>query len=775
MRSFEAIRWHPDGIHTLTLYAARFSGGRETTELDGPGLCGLGEPGDAAGTFRWNEDSVGPRLQIAENRRVLWKIEGGDPVPKLVTDLPDSVVSRRLGDREGDLQALNLLGDSRIQFAGSTLNFTLVSEKLNYEEEFRTLTEALADEAQGFLNDWSGAGLSFTPTGSEPSDLDWVRFGVLRRWLPAETLRSCLAQISNRPDTLLRIDEAWVPAGRPAGFRPSGPPSSWGRGWHLSGGRPVPESVRSSVRQETPQTPANGFLVHILTQFLSMVRSVAPRLKGELSRTEALEYQEILDSALGSSFLREVEPVGQVPHSSQVLQKRSGYREIFQTWVLSEASAVLRWDPSDESFFGHVRDAAELYEYWCFFVLYGTLVRGPLGFRLAGHKVQYQSTEGLGFSLVKGAASRLVLRRDASVGAPFGLVAVLYYNRTYSSQDQGSYTSPVHPDYSLVFYPDYFPSEDAAFQAEKVLLLHFDAKYRVESVPRFELLDDKDEGGAASLTFKKSDLYKMHTYVDAIRRSSGSFIFYPGDPEGSGSEWKPFTKYRELFPGVGAFSLRPRKSEWDDQVGSRDLAQFLAKAVHAHSSRFRRHYRQMRLTGENFAGDQVDKASSILDRFPPTLFAGNSPKDTLVLLGYVPDGIRDVVFVDRKFYFWAVDRQGRPFHVGPEIFTAEYFLPYRRGDDGQFETDGQLFQILREKEPSQTAVSQAELATEIPHHPSGRPHQVSFYYVIDLVPVVGNMPVMRFPFDEETPGKGFLPRVFDFEEASQWPPARPLP
>ena len=56
-------------------------------------------------------------------------------------------------------------------------------------------------------------------------------------------------------------------------------------------------------------------------------------------------------------------------------------------------------------------------------------------------------------------------------------------------------------------------------------------------------------------TYKKADLLKMHTYKDAIRRTAGAYILYPGT-EGQYTR----SGFHELIPGLGAFSIRPSKA-----------------------------------------------------------------------------------------------------------------------------------------------------------------------------------------------------------------------
>ena len=66
---------------------------------------------------------------------------------------------------------------------------------------------------------------------------------------------------------------------------------------------------------------------------------------------------------------------------------------------------------------------------------------------------------------------------------------------------------------------------------------------------------------------KREDLLKMHAYRDAIRRSAGAYVLYPGD-----HHQIPFTEHHEVLPSLGAFVLRPAEHE---TLGTSQLEQFL--------------------------------------------------------------------------------------------------------------------------------------------------------------------------------------------------------
>ena len=67
-------------------------------------------------------------------------------------------------------------------------------------------------------------------------------------------------------------------------------------------------------------------------------------------------------------------------------------------------------------------------------------------------------------------------------------------------------------------------------------------------------------------TVKNADLYKMHTYNEAIRRTVGSFVLYPGmdikaDYIGDYGLRNIYRRYHEIIPGIGAFAIKPRAAD----------------------------------------------------------------------------------------------------------------------------------------------------------------------------------------------------------------------
>ncbi|RNC63952.1 hypothetical protein D7D25_14045 [Proteiniphilum sp. X52] len=154
------------------------------------------------------------------------------------------------------------------------------------------------------------------------------------------------------------------------------------------------------------------------------------------------------------------------------------------------------------------------------------------------------------------------------------------YNRTfkggvdYQDKHSGSWTAPLRPDYTLSIWPKIFSGKEAE-ENESIVHIHFDAKYKVDNFyqtvqPDLEGAElehalDQTEIDERRGTYKNVDLLKMHAYKDAIRRSGGAYILYPGATD------ETFRGFHEIIPGLGAFSVNPSP----DTVDIKGLSDFI--------------------------------------------------------------------------------------------------------------------------------------------------------------------------------------------------------
>jgi hypothetical protein len=245
------------------------------------------------------------------------------------------------------------------------------------------------------------------------------------------------------------------------------------------------------------------------------------------------------------------------PLGSPVLQRKAGYREVLRWWLRFRTESELSWEGGEELFHAGQRDVASLYEYWLFFELLGWFCQKCRG---GNRPAVEELIEGL-----EEGSPNLRLRKRMELGPFVGtfagqsrrLNARFAYNRRFEvTQDRhagGSWTRRLHPDYTLTFWPEDLSEADAERQ-ELLVHVHFDAKYRVEDIEGLfgaEGADDADDEVEGN--YKRQDLLKMHAYRDAIKRSQGAYVLYPGRANAA----VKLKGFHEILPGLGAFGVAP--------------------------------------------------------------------------------------------------------------------------------------------------------------------------------------------------------------------------
>jgi predicted component of viral defense system (DUF524 family) len=127
----------------------------------------------------------------------------------------------------------------------------------------------------------------------------------------------------------------------------------------------------------------------------------------------------------------------------------------------------------------------------------------------------------------------------------------IYYNRYFRHREDESYSVALHPNYTV--------------ELPNGWRFIFDAKYKYNHPGQFmsgDVSADEERDEEERLVYKKGDLYKMHTYRDALG-AQAVFVLYPGN------EFRAFRRDNlELsqpaaltsdFEGVGAIDLRVGK------------------------------------------------------------------------------------------------------------------------------------------------------------------------------------------------------------------------
>lgn len=389
-----------------------------------------------------------------------------------------------------------------------------------------------------------------------------------------------------------------------------------------------------------------------------------------------------LDALLALPLFDDVGELRRIPFESTTLQRREGYREILLAWLMLDAAAQLDWPGREDAYDGTTRDVATLYEYWLYFLLVRAF-RDRLG--MSPEQDPLAKVDGALPFCCRAENGRLAInlrQREASFSRfrwqkdGRELRVHFFYNRSFGRKgigERGSYSKTFRPDYTLVIIPEEFDQTDwsaaerAAEKAGRIAYLHFDAKYRGENLPGLfgaaEKEDDEpeDSRSRATGTVKRVDLYKMHTYNEAIRRTVGSYVLYPGlVPQAD--EAPRYERYHEIVPGIGAFAVRPAK-EGQPPAGLDNVCDFIREILAHQLDRFTQSY-------------QIATATEGIIREEPVKYRGaGATEETVslpaatVIMGYMKKADIETFASGKCFYCRATDEDGQPLSL--DLSTAQ--------------------------------------------------------------------------------------------------------
>lgn len=473
----------------------------------------------------------------------------------------------------------------------------------------------------------------------------------------------------------------------------------------------IPTKISSNRKVESVDTPENRFIKHILTSFQDFCESILPKLtRAKLTREseEVQSFTQRLDNLVNQPFFNEINRPNSLKLNSPVLQRRSGYRELLRAWLRFHVTAQISWNPDNEEnlFAGGKKDIASLYEYWVFFVLF-KLLSDKYGKNTTKDPNQWidglivPDKHGLALTLQEGKKrafnfTHLSDKRNLNIK--------FYYNRSFvggkdydKDKRAGSYSKAFRPDYTLSIWPKDIEKQEDAEKTESIVHIHFDAKYKVEYsflkeekpeegeeiiVADSENLSDEEkqsleeERASSSINarekeekkgiYKNVDLYKMHAYKDAIRRSGGAYILYPGNAKDN----KEFKGFHEIIPGVGAFALRPN----NEGEASENIKLFIDKVIENLEDVLSQRERMARATKKVYDQKPIQKISDPkLEALLRELGQEEHPEETYVLVGYYKGKSHlNWIQANAKYNI----RYGAGYTIDGKMIIAKYLVLY---------------------------------------------------------------------------------------------------
>jgi predicted component of viral defense system (DUF524 family) len=455
---------------------------------------------------------------------------------------------------------------------------------------------------------------------------------------------------------------------------------------YRAGIQSIPNKINSFRKIEHTDTAENRFIKHALEVFLRFAEDCQEHFKKSKNYTrpliEASNLVTRLDGYLSQSFFKDISRPVSLKLNSPVLQRKSGYREVLSTWLQFDLAAKLVWKGGDDVYKAGKRDIATLYEYWLFFTLYD-LFKSKFKINNLQHEEHSYShlfeptKDGLNIMVKQGKHTALegdFITENRALKVKFSYNRSFQGGTNYTDHKAGSYTTTLRPDYTLSVWPAMLKEKEAEKQ-ELIVHIHFDAKYKVTQFEIQTKLDpdliEEEENNERKGIYKNVDLLKMHAYKDAIRRSGGAYVLYPG------TEKKEIRGFHEIIPGLGAFSINPSGQNNDIS----ELSKFIDVVI---DHLLDRASQRENVSHKNRQIYRINKDDNNLLHEPIPEYLNDKkliPDDTFVLVGYATTPERFKWYEEKGKYIFRMDEAKGSLELNNEVVNAKYLLLRRNGKD----------------------------------------------------------------------------------------------
>ena len=546
-------------------------------------------------TYSWSEGVVSVRRTMEANHEI--DIEQGVPAPATFFDnadypiwieFKDYVKDAQFGsilqndnDRfsfrrhilAGFINYKNEIGRSEIQIIYKVdketrtfrFGFEVLSTKLDYHEHWRAIVEDIEREYRMLSLDYMRRtfhGFSPDQNGEHPDIVWWSVFeGEQQKFIKA------CKSIIDRPRHRLHGEEVYLRADK----LKQTPHYIENK---LAEHRKEPAYIyRVEQHILSNDTQENRFLKFALHQISKRYEHLRQRIEAVKTASDTMKAamhatSESLKRLQHHPFFRTIGRFKGINQESMVLQKATGYSQVYRTWNLLRRAYSL----NDGLYRLQTKDIATLYEIWCFIEV-SHIVKEQL--HLENEEVEHRNRMEMNgifsWELGKGEHSRILFRKDGVE------LAELVYNPKNADKENDNVgmkdlvvpTVPQKPDIVLQL------TKNDLQQGMKMTYL-FDAKYRI---------DGKDKGVDVP---PEDAINQMHRYRDAIyykdydanalkKEVIGGYILFPGDGEPNDVAVSKFYKtIKEV--NIGAFPLRPK-----DVENRKLLENFIDELIHTKS------------------------------------------------------------------------------------------------------------------------------------------------------------------------------------------------
>ena len=515
-----------------------------------------------------------------------------------------------------------------------SFSFEVLSSKLDYHKHWKAIIEDIEREYRMLSLDYMRRTFhGFTPdkNGETPEIVWWSIFAGEQQ----KFIKAC-KNIIERPRHRLHGHQTYLKADKlrhiPVSIENE-----------LAEHRLEPAHLyRVEEQVQTNDTSENRFLKFALAQITGKYEALKKQIESVKSASEAMksEMQAVsttLKRLQSNPFFRTIGRFKGMSQESLVLQKASGYSQVYRTWNLLRCAYSL----NDGIYKLQTKDIATLYEIWCFIeVSHIVMEQLHLDDEDIDHRNRMEMNGLFTWELGKGEHSRILFKKDNVE------LAELVYNPKNTENDNGSTgikelvtkTVPQKPDIVLRLTKN-------DLQENMKLTYLFDAKYRIGG--KVKGVDVPPDDAINQMHRYRDAIYYKDYSSDALKKEViGGYILFPGDGEPTEVEVSNF--YKSIAEvNIGAFPLRPK-----DERNRKLLEHFIESLINTKSQ---------------------ETISRVIPQKGTFVDVGNR-----VLIGYVRPG-------KSEYYQRFLDGTATLYYTGKQFPTIialqnlHFFIPYIKG------------------------------------------------------------------------------------------------
>lgn len=528
-------------------------------------------------TYSWSDGDVSVlKLDEEGNKHI---INNGDVAPAIFFDnaeypiwveFKDYVKNARFGSilqsdnenfsfRKGILAGFinygNEIGKSEILIdytVGEELRhfkfgFDVLSTKLNYHEHWRKIIEDIESEYRMLSLDYMKRtfhGFSPDTSGDTPDLVWWSIFaGEQKKFINA------VKSIIERPRHRLHGIESYVRADKLTRIPISIENELAEHRKEQAHLYRVEQQVQSNDTQE------NRFLKYALGQITTKYDALKRRIESIKGASDPFKGEmdlmlNTLKHLQRNPFFRTVGRFKGLSQESMVLQKATGYSQVYRTWNLLRRAYSL----NDGIYRLQTKDIATLYEIWCFIEV-SHIVKELLGIDVdVDHRNRMEMNGVFTWELGKGEHSRILFKKDNVE------LAELVYNPKHTEKENDSISMENLVVPTVAQKPDIvLQLTKHDLQKDMKMTYLFDAKYRIDG--KVNGVDTPPEDAINQMhRYRDAIYYKDHSSAELKKEVIGGYILFPGDGNKADVEVSKF--YKTIGEvNIGAFPLRPKDVE----------------------------------------------------------------------------------------------------------------------------------------------------------------------------------------------------------------------